>query len=294
MSIKTALDGIKPDEKLLCDTERMLREKLSTGKSRRPFFANRIAFVACFLAVISAFSVSAYAYYQTPVSYVSVDINPSVALGVNRFDRVVTVKSYGEETKDLLAGKKIVGSKPQEAVALLVKEAENGGFVKADGTTAVLIVTESKKKDKADSLLDECVKGVDSGRNTVAIYSDTAADGLKKEADSFSISAGKLKLIKMIQELDDTATVDDYRNDSVTSLLERITFLTSEQNTKASGKVKDSVRKNIEKAEAKQDQKKQKDQKPKNDRKKQTDNAASERNGKASGKNKSEDINGKN
>ena len=31
---------------------------------------------------------------MTPVSAVSIDVNPSIELGVNRFDRVVAVEGY--------------------------------------------------------------------------------------------------------------------------------------------------------------------------------------------------------
>lgn len=251
LSIKRALEEIKPDERLILDTEQMLRERLGKQKSGRPLRVNRFAFAACVLAVAGILSVSAFAYYQTPVSYVSIDINPSVELGVNRFDRVVTVKSYNEETDKLLAGKKIAGKKPQEAVKLVLKEAESGGFVKENGNTAVLLVASSKKNDRAEALLDECVKGLDSEKDAVAVYSDTASKEIKKEADSASVSAGKLKLIKMLQELDVSATLEEYRDASVSSLMQRLDYLTSDQYAGAPDAEKKEIQKGIEKAKGK-------------------------------------------
>lgn len=49
----------------------------------------KIALAAC--AVLIALGIGGGAYvYQTPVAYVGIDINPSIELGVNYFDRVVS------------------------------------------------------------------------------------------------------------------------------------------------------------------------------------------------------------
>ena len=39
--------------------------------------------------------------YFTPTMEISVDINPSIELGVNRFDRVISVDGYNEDGQAL-------------------------------------------------------------------------------------------------------------------------------------------------------------------------------------------------
>ena len=47
--------------------------------------------LALLVGVILSLAGGGYAYAKTPVAYVSMDINPSVELGVNAFDKVVSV-----------------------------------------------------------------------------------------------------------------------------------------------------------------------------------------------------------
>jgi hypothetical protein len=42
-------------------------------------------------------AVGGYAFYNTPINYVSFDVNPSVELGLNFFDKVVSCEACNEE-----------------------------------------------------------------------------------------------------------------------------------------------------------------------------------------------------
>ena len=55
--------------------------------------------LALAMGVILSSAGGAYAYAKAPVAYVSMDINPSVELGVNVFDNVVSVEAYNEDGK---------------------------------------------------------------------------------------------------------------------------------------------------------------------------------------------------
>ncbi|HPW41224.1 MAG TPA: anti-sigma factor domain-containing protein, partial [Bacillota bacterium] len=71
-------------------------------KQRRIYpISKRLAgLAACFMACIFL-STGVYAYC-TPYSYVSVDINPSLSLSLNRFERVISVNPLTEDAVDLI------------------------------------------------------------------------------------------------------------------------------------------------------------------------------------------------
>ena len=65
---------------------------------KRGIIMNKKLPVLIALALILAGFTGVYAY-QKPVSFVSLDINPSMELGVNVFDVVVSAKAYNNDGK---------------------------------------------------------------------------------------------------------------------------------------------------------------------------------------------------
>lgn len=57
-----------------------------------------------------------YAYAKTtPAAYVSVDINPSVELGVNSFGKVISAQAYNEDGQKVLEGTNLVNFDVEKA-----------------------------------------------------------------------------------------------------------------------------------------------------------------------------------
>lgn len=175
------------------------------------------------LALSAAFVLSlaggGYAYAKTPVAYVSVDINPSVELGVNAFDTVVSVEAYNEDGSNILEGTDLLNVKVDEAVSTVVTNAINDGYIKEDGTSAIEITTSTDKTDVAAEL-DETLKEVvdetlDDNNVEAEVETENVALARRDEARKLGITLGKLNLIQKLQALDPTITVDEYKNSSV-------------------------------------------------------------------------------
>jgi len=64
--------------------------------------------IASAAAVVALGTVSAFAYF-TPVSYVSLDINPSIEYSVNMFDRVIDATGVNDDGTELLDGVDLTG-----------------------------------------------------------------------------------------------------------------------------------------------------------------------------------------
>lgn len=160
-----------------------------------------------------------YAYAKTPVAYVSVDINPSIEVGVNAFDTVVSVEAYNEDGGNILEGTDLLNVKVDEAVGIIVTNAISDGYIQEDGSSAIEITTSTDKTDVAAEL-DQTLKDVvDETLNNNNLEAEVEAENValarRDEARKLGITPGKLNLIQKLQALDSTITVEEYRNSSI-------------------------------------------------------------------------------
>lgn len=100
--VQNAFDSIKADSGLKETTKELLSQKRE--KRNRLFHYRKIqkTFAAVCGILLLAVGIGSFWWIQTPVSYVSIDVNPSVELALNRFDRVVSAKAYNTEGEEIL------------------------------------------------------------------------------------------------------------------------------------------------------------------------------------------------
>lgn len=170
-------------------------------------------------ALVLSLAGGGYAYAKTPVAYISVDINPSVELGVNAFDTVVSVEAYNEDGSNILEGTDLLNTKVDEAVSTVVTNAINEGYIEEDGSSAIEITTSTDKEDVAaelDETLKETVDQTLSNNDIEAeVETENVALARRDEARKLGITPGKLNLIQKLQALDSSITVEEYKNSSV-------------------------------------------------------------------------------
>ncbi|MFT8315981.1 MAG: hypothetical protein ABF633_17290 [Clostridium sp.] len=234
---KSALDQIKAEDALISKTEVYLKDSLTkNGNSKINEFIKwrllplkkRLAIVTCCLVVLLTLGVGsgAYGYYQTPVSYLSLDINPSVELGINTFGRVVKAEGYNNDGKKILNGVNVKGFDVTTAVDILVKSAVNNGYIAKDGSSVISLTSETDDKNTATNLETEAETGAnealtDNGEKA-EVLKDNVALARRDEARKLGITPGKLNLIQKLQRVDQTATVDQYKNAAVKDIMKAI------------------------------------------------------------------------
>ena len=98
--IRESLNKIQATDDLKKKTLRYLmdRQEKKAGFTRRPVFGYAIAAICMFLLL----GAGGYSVYRQPVSYISIDVNPSVEIGINRFGRVVSTDAYNEDGRIVL------------------------------------------------------------------------------------------------------------------------------------------------------------------------------------------------
>lgn len=94
--IRAAFEPIRAEEEMQARTRAFLHERLyrhAAPRARRVARALRVA-VCAFVLLLG---VGGYASYATTVATISMDINPSLELSVNRYGRVIGVQGYNED-----------------------------------------------------------------------------------------------------------------------------------------------------------------------------------------------------
>jgi len=230
---KSALNQIKAEEALIDKTEIYLKNSLSGNKKTKLIHLFKTKSVskffiaaASFLVIIIGGSSAAYAYYQTPVAYVSLDINPSVELGVNAFGKVVTAEGYNEDGQTVLADTDVKGSTVEDAIQSLILSADDKGYIADDGSTVISLTSETNNAGKAASLQTKSESGVNQAllqiEKQAVVQKDNVALERRDEAKQLGITPGKLNLINKLQVVDTTATIEDYKDASVKEIMNTI------------------------------------------------------------------------
>ena len=251
-NFKSALNKIKAEEELVKKTEKYLKDTLLKNEKPKTndyiswggfYMKKKFIFAASLAVLCLGGSTGAYAYYQTPVSYLSLDINPSVELGINAFDKVVQVEAYNEDGEKILEEVDIVGSDVTEAVGELVSSADNNGYIAEDGSTVVSVTTETDNEEVATELETVAEEGVNSAleetEKEVVVHKDNIALARRDEARKLGITPGKLNLIQKLQAVDPDATVEEYKDASVNEIMKTI------KNIRKNGNAKDIIDKDI-------------------------------------------------
>lgn len=102
--------------------------------------ASWVAAAACLCAVL----LGGFAFWQTPLGTVHLQINPEVDVEVNRFDRVVGLTGANDDGEALVEGYWFYGKDAAAVAAELADRATEMGFLLEGGTVAVDVTSDDE------------------------------------------------------------------------------------------------------------------------------------------------------
>lgn len=227
--IKSAFDSIHADDTLKSKTEDYIYTKTNGYSGRKNTAQRRIAAaVAC--AVILLFGISGYSSYAVPVSAVSMDINPSVELGVNIYGRVVDVKGYNEDGIKLAQELDVKGLSYDDAVNAAL---DNSYVVSCLEEDNLLEVTVSSAFENKTKVMEDCIASETDipSENIYCLGNNEDA----KSAHSQGISLGKYRAYLELSEINPDITVDDVKNLTMREIRDMINAESDENTDNAAG-----------------------------------------------------------
>ncbi len=211
--IKRAFGEVRAPDELKADALEFVTRK-SRRASKTRALCGIIITAAAALALFVGLGTARL--YFTPVSVISIDVNPSVELGVNRFERVISVEGFGEDGK-VLARKLDVRYKNYEDALSEILDGEDFANYLSESETVVISVVNFEDGEQS-ALIAENVEAQTAGAENIychhSRYEDVAA------AHSQGLSYGKYLAFLEAKEDNPQLTVDDIKGLSMHELHE--------------------------------------------------------------------------
>lgn len=206
--LKRALDNVHAEESLKAQTRDFLARRTRHYTARTRVQPGRLAAAAaCLLLLLTG--AGGWACF-TPTSTVSIDVNPSLELNVNRFDRVVSVTGVNQEGQALADTLSLTFLPCASAVEQVLDSPDLAGYLSESPAVAITVVGDNTEQR------ERLLSGVESataqrqGTYCCALDSDEA-----EQAEALGLSYGKYRAYLDLQQLDPGITPEEVQQMSM-------------------------------------------------------------------------------
>lgn len=215
--IQKSIENIHSTEEMKQRTLRYLEAQRAKQShsifQQKPYRALRFAMAVICVLLLSG--TGSYALYSRPVSYISIDVNPSIELAVNRFDRVVSAKGYNADGEDILQHVSLKNISYLQAIDRLLQDAYYSRYLNQDSQLVVTVIS-----DHSDVMLEQIDANTTfQALDALTYSSDTAC---MAEAHQHEMSFGKYRAFLELSQYDDSITVEDCHSMTMGEIQNRI------------------------------------------------------------------------
>lgn len=225
--IRETFDMIHAEEDLKERTREFLAEKTEnytkTRQRGRGLPYARLVPAVCLLLAVLCFG--GYRYYFKPVSVISIDINPSLELDVNRFDRIVAVKEYNKEGEDLAESLEIMFLNYTDALEQILENKSVQAYLSQDETMSIVVTGEDETKTR--TVYDNIEKCTAEQENTHCYHADSQQ---LAEAHEAGLSYGKYMAYLELLKLDPDIMPEEIQGMTMREIRDRIEALSGDGN----------------------------------------------------------------
>ncbi len=190
-----------------------------------------LSIAACFLLFVSI-SVFGYLYFDE-ISLISIDVNPSIELGLNRFDRVISISAMNDEGLQIIKKTSIINKTFNNAITTLL---ENGidSFMSDNSYITFTVLSETKNNEAIIlSTLQNTAKTYILSHHISARVELFAVDkSFVAEAHSHRVTAGKYSALLQLKQIQPQIDITEYLHHSITDIKNQINSHNQEHNNK--------------------------------------------------------------
>ncbi|MBM6829354.1 hypothetical protein H9X85_06835 [Anaerotignum lactatifermentans] len=210
--LKSAFDAVQAEEELKANTKDFLHRQLYGGRRKTRAVPKRLA--ACFVTVFLC--VSGYFAYFTPVAAVSIDINPSLELAVNRFDRVIDVTGYNADGQALAEELSLRHMNYEDAVNAVTENEMVAACLAAGETLEITVAgTSEERTAKMEHCLSQCAYVTEEQVHCAGHWDEV------EHAHEAGLSLGKYRAYLAALEEEPDLTLEEAQDMTMRELRER-------------------------------------------------------------------------
>lgn len=208
--IRDSMKEIRASEGLKQNTMAYLREQKRRARLKR--IRRYVLAAACICLLLIG---EGYMVYVRPVSYISIDVNPSVELGINRFGRVVEADAYNQDGENILGKVSLKNMPYLKAIGRLLEDESDSGYLTEDSRVFITIIS-----DGWEAMLQEI--GGDELFEKYGAQTYTSDLTSRKEAHQYEMSFGKYRACQELSQFDESVTVEECHGMSIGEIEDRI------------------------------------------------------------------------
>ena len=143
--IHDAFDQVRADEHLKASTQRFLRK---ARRKKSVLFIQTPRFAAVMASLlVCALCLGGFSYLNAPVSYISIDVNPSIELTLNRLHRVVSAEAFNDDAQIVLQNVNVKGMAYTQAIDTLLESAAMQPYLTDDAVLSFMVAADNKKTE---------------------------------------------------------------------------------------------------------------------------------------------------
>lgn len=204
--IRMAFEQIHVDRSLKEKTKESVYRRTHGFEKTNNTRARRVPAVAvCVLTLVLI--IGGYFSYSIPVAAVSIDVNPSIELQINLYDRVINVKGYNDDGDAMVDQLSVKNMDYADAINNILTNEKIKSCVSKDG---LLEITVASKEEKRAETMRSCISD-QTGIAMKTIYCLKDQDEVA-EAHSAGISFGKYRAYLELHKINPDITTDDIRD----------------------------------------------------------------------------------
>ena len=185
------------------------------------------AAASCLLVLLGA---GGYYTLLVPVSAISVDVNPSLELSLNRLDRVISVKGYNPEGEALASSLDVTFQPYTQALEEILASETVSAYLAEDNAVSITVACDNP--DKSAQMLSAaqvCAQGCGQ------VYCHESGSAELEEAHHAGMSVGKYRAFLELQALDPSVTAEEVQSMSMREIRDRIAALSGGETETSSG-----------------------------------------------------------
>lgn len=189
--MRVAFDQVHASQELKARTRAQVLQAMEAQRKPRAVWKPICALAACLLVVV--LGLGGYHLYFTPTSVISIDINPSLEVDVNRLGRVIALHGYNEDGEEFAASLDVLHQNYQQAVDEILNSDTIVDCLNEGGFLSVSVVELSGNQGEK---ITQYVSGCTSGHHNVSCSTISSEEA--HEAHHVGLSYGKYEIYAQI------------------------------------------------------------------------------------------------
>lgn len=212
-AFQRSMSEVRATEELKRNTLQYLKSQQEKKGRTKPHLILRYALVAaCLLLLLGT---GTYSVYRKPVSYISIDVNPSIELGINRFGKVVSAEAYNEDGRNILQHVSVRNISYMQAIDRLLTDESDLLYLQEDSLLVFTVIS-----DQPHSIIEEIRTNEFAQTYETLMY--TSDTDCMEEAHSHEMSFGIYRAYLELSQYDSSITVEDCHGMSIGEIQTRI------------------------------------------------------------------------